>query len=116
MNMMTRRKLYSSVIRVALTTLVLWSVPCIAMRVTPEVVMGTIDFVVAGMAYTWITRRSTSSIYHVAMGVSIAATFLMLWANLAVDLMGSRPGGINLMYVAVICSGNDRSRAFPVYL
>ena len=92
---------------VGLITLLILLVPLVAMQFTDEVNWTAVDFIIAGallfgtgMLLVWALRQSTSLAYRAAMGLTIGTTFLMIWANLAVGLIGSGPNLGNLMYKA----------------
>ncbi|MCW5910753.1 MAG: hypothetical protein KIT62_06750 [Cyclobacteriaceae bacterium] len=94
---------------VAVITLLILSVPFVAMQFTNEVNWSVSDFVIMGilvfstmLAYVLISRYAPGFIYRAAIGLAIGATFLMVWANLAVGLIGSGPHAGNLMYIGVV--------------
>ncbi len=43
--------------------------------------------------------------YRFAVGVALAAAFLLVWMNLAVGLIGSEDNPANLMYFGVLAVG-----------
>lgn len=72
----------------------------------------TFDFVVAGTlvggvagAYWLATRRSVSTTYRVAVGVALAAAFLLTWINGAVGIIGSEDNDANMMFLGVLAIG-----------
>ena len=102
-------KFYQSIPAVALGTALLLMVPLVAMQFTDEVDWSVIDFIIAGALlfgtgtlFVLVVRASENIIYKCAMALAIGATFLMIWANLAVGLIGSGPNVGNLMYIGVI--------------
>ena len=107
--MKKQAKLYPSLIAVAVVTLLLLSVPLVAMQFTPEVSWGLFDFIImgalisgTGIAYVLLSRQAPGIIYRIAMAAALGTTFLMIWANLAVGLIGSGPNAGNLMYGVVV--------------
>ncbi|UOQ70107.1 hypothetical protein [Hymenobacter cellulosilyticus] len=99
---------FQHLVRPALITTCLLSVPLVAMQFTAEVNWTLSDFVVAGglifgtgLAYQLLASRAGSLTYRLAVGVALAAGFLSLWANLAVGIIGSGPNPANLMFGAV---------------
>lgn len=97
-----------NIIRITLVTALILTVPLVAMQFTNEVNWGVFDFIVAGilifstgLAYELIVRKGGSTAYRVAAGITIGTTFLLIWANLAVGLIGSGPNPANLMYISV---------------
>lgn len=105
---------------VALVTVLILLVPLVAMQFSTEVSWSVFDFLVmgvlisgTGLAYVWFIRRFPGILYHVAAALALVTTFLMIWVNLAVGLIGSGPNAANLMYMAVIpvlIAGTVRAR------
>ena len=102
-------KFYESIPGVALGTAVLLSIPLVAMQFTDEVNWGPVDFLIAGLlifgagfAYVMFIRYQSTLVYKAAIASSIGSTFLMVWANLGVGLIGSGPHTGNLMYIGVV--------------
>ena len=94
---------------VGATTLLILSIPSIAMQFTPEVNWSVGDFIIMGIlifttgsAYVLLTRYTPNFIQRAAYGAAIGTTFLMVWANLAVGLIGAGPHAGNLMYIGVV--------------
>jgi hypothetical protein len=94
---------------VGATTLLILSIPFIAMQFTPEVNWSAGDFIIMGIlifatgsAYVLLTRYTPNFIQRAAYGAAIGTTFLMVWANLAVGLIGAGPNAGNLMYIGVV--------------
>jgi len=101
--------LAQSLMRVALATAFLLLIPLVAMQFTHEVVWTFSDFVVAGgllfgagLTYVLIARMGSNTTYRVAAGVAVLAGFLLVWANLAVGLVGSEHNPLNLLYGSVL--------------
>jgi|SRR5688572_21086457 len=97
-----------SVIGVVLVTVLILMIPLVAMQFTDEVKWGLADFIImgalifsTGMGFILITRSSPNIAYKIAAALTFATAFLMVWANLAVGLIGSGPNPGNLMYMAV---------------
>ncbi|GCC50101.1 hypothetical protein SanaruYs_03160 [Chryseotalea sanaruensis] len=97
---------------VALVTGIILLVPLIVMQYTTEVNWGVGDFIVMGIllfgtgaAFVILTAYSYNAIHKVAMVFAIGATFLMIWSNLAVGLIGGGANAGNLMYAAVLLVG-----------
>lgn len=98
-----------SVPGVALLTVLLLLVPLVAMQFTEEVRWGVGDFFImgvlifgSGLFYVLITRRMPNFINRIAMGSAVGSTFLLVWVNLAVGLIGGGPNPGNLMYIGVV--------------
>lgn len=97
---------------VILATAIILSVPLLAMQVTDEVSWGLADFVVAavllagtGVLFTRAVRRTGEIVYRVAVGVALGAALMLVWATLAVGLIGSEDNAANLMYAGVLAVG-----------
>lgn len=110
--MKTEQSLSKSISLLALATAALLMIPLIAMQLTNEVSWTLTDFVFAGtllfgtgLAYKLITRKSSSLIYRFATGLALFSGFFLIWANLAVGIVGSEDNPANLMYFAVIAVG-----------
>jgi hypothetical protein len=99
-------------LRVALMTGLLLLVPLFAMHFTDEVRWNLADFVVAGAllfgagaTYELLARRTDNLAYRAAVGVAVATALVLVWANLAVGLIGSEDNPANLMYLGVLAVG-----------
>ena len=118
--MKKQTKLYLSILGVALSTELLLLVPLAAMQFSDEVNWSVFDFVIAGvllfitgLCYVVVTRFVTHILYRAAMGLTLGTTLFLIWANLAVGLIGAGPTLSNLMFmgvVAVVIIGVVRSR------
>lgn len=96
----------------ATVTAFLLTIPLIAMQFTSEVVWSLSDFIIAGMLlmgtgiiYKLLTRRSARTAYRVATGFALLSGLFLIWANLAVGIIGSENNAFNLIYFAVIAIG-----------
>jgi hypothetical protein len=97
------------VVRIALATALILLIPLLAMQFTDEVVWSLTDFTVAGallsgtgFAYLLLSRRADTTLYRAAVGIALAAALLLVWANLAVGIIGSEDNPANLMYFGVL--------------
>lgn len=106
---MKQRSFSQAILGVVLATILLLMVPLVAMQFTDEVNWGPGDFIVmgfllfsAGFSYVLIVRHTSSVLQRLAVAGTIGATLLLIWANLAVGLIGSGPNPGNLMYLGVI--------------
>ncbi|HMP98771.1 MAG TPA: hypothetical protein PKC24_03250 [Cyclobacteriaceae bacterium] len=104
-----QNNLYKSLSGVALATVILLLVPLFAMQFTTEVNWSAGDFIIMGLllfgtgtAMVVLTQLSKNIVYRIAMILAVGSTFLMIWANLAVGLIGAGPHAGNLMYMGVI--------------
>lgn len=98
-----------SIGRVALGTALLLLIPLVAMQFSREVNWTGFDFLVAsgllfgaGLAFTLLARLGNSAPYRLGMAVAVGAGLLLVWANLAVGLVGSENNPANLLYGAVL--------------
>ena len=83
--------------------------PAVAMRFTSEVDWDETDFIVMGfifgslgLALEFMVTRSESIAYRIASGIAILAAFLLVWANLAVGMIGSEANSYNLLFGGVL--------------
>lgn len=86
--------------------------PLLAMQVTDEVNWSEADFLVFGTmlaiacgTYELTVRLTGSRAYRAAVGVALAAAFLLVWINLAVGIIGGEDNPANLMYGGVLAVG-----------
>lgn len=86
--------------------------PLLAMQFTSEVKWGPEDFGFAiamvvgiGVIYELAARVSSNRAYRVAVGIALAAAFLLIWANAAVGIIGSEDNAVNLWFDAVPAIG-----------
>jgi hypothetical protein len=99
----------NGITRIALATGFILSLPLVAMQFTDEVVWDLFDFVVAGgllfgagLTYELIARKAGNIAYRVAVGATVATALFLVWANLAVGLIGNEDNPANLVYIAVL--------------
>ena len=100
------------IISVVFATAFLLMLPLVAMQFTDDVVWGLFDFIVAGtllvgtgLTYVLVARKAGNMAYRSAVGVALAAALFLVWANLAVGLIGSENEPANLMYLGVLAVG-----------
>lgn len=86
--------------------------PLVAMQFTDEVNWDAADFVFAGallvgvgVPYELAVRKTGDTAYRAAVGVALAAAFLLVWVNAAVGIIGSEGNDANLMYGGVLAVG-----------
>ncbi|MES2554929.1 MAG: hypothetical protein V4604_02200 [Bacteroidota bacterium] len=106
---MKQRSFSKAVLGVVIATILLLMIPFIAMQFTNEVQWGVADFIIMGLllfitgfSFVLITRYTNSLVHRLAVAGAIGTTFLMIWANMAVGLIGYGPNPGNLMYLGVI--------------
>lgn len=106
---MPRRK---NIVRLALITASILSVPLVAMQFSDEVDWSLFDFVFmgalifgTGLAFELTVRKERNSACRVATGLALATGFLLIWMNLAVGIIGSEDNPANLLYIGVLMVG-----------
>ena len=106
---MLDRNAYRSVVGVALATAFMLLIPLLAMQITDEVAWNVFDFVFAGalifgtgLTYVLVARKAGNTAYRFAVGVALAAAFLLVWGNAAVGITDS---GADLMFLWVPAVG-----------
>lgn len=109
---MSARNAYRSVVGLALATAFILLLPLLAMQITNEMNWTLFDFAVAGalifgtgLTYQLVARKAGSFAYRFAVGVALAAAFLLVWLNLGVGVIGSEDDPANLMYGGVLAVG-----------
>lgn len=100
------------IVFILLATVFILLLPLIAMQFTDAVAWKPGDFAVAGvllvgtgLAYQLIARKASNMVYRCALGLALAAALFLIWANLAVGLIGSESEPANLMYIGVLAVG-----------
>jgi hypothetical protein len=109
---MFARNAYRPVVGVALGTAGILLLFLLAMLLTDEMNWGLFDFVFAsvlifgtGLTYVLVARKGGSMAYRFAVGIALAAVFLLIWLNLAVGIIGSEDNPANLLYGGVLAVG-----------
>ncbi len=101
---MLARNAYRSVVGVALATALILLIPLLAgapWTVFDFVFAGTLIFG-TGLTYVLVARKGGSIAYRFAVGVALAAAFLLVWVNGAVGIIGSEDNPANLLYGGVL--------------
>jgi len=82
------------------------------MQFTDEVNWDVADFAFAGallvgvgVPYELAVRKTGDTAYRAAVGVALAAAFILVWVNGAVGIIGSEDNDANLMYGGVLAVG-----------
>jgi hypothetical protein len=55
-----------------------------------------------GLAFEFMARKSASLAYRLAAASALLATFLTIWVNAAVGMIGSEGNPLNLMFAGVL--------------
>ena len=86
--------------------------PLFAMQITDEVVWDAADFAVfgalllgVGVTYELAARMTGNTAYRSAVGVALAAAFILVWLSLGVGIIGADGDPANLMYFGVLAVG-----------
>ena len=86
--------------------------PLVAMQFTDEVNWDVADFALAGalligtgITYELAVRKTGDTAYRAAVGVALAAAFILVWVNGAVGIIGTESDDANLMYGGVLAVG-----------
>jgi len=86
--------------------------PLFAMQFTDQVVWEVADFAVFGaplvgasVTYELAARMTGNAAYRSAVGVALAAAFILVWVNGAVGVIGTGHDDSNLMYGGVLAVG-----------
>ena len=58
-----------------------------------------------GVIYTLAVRKTDNTAYRSAVGVAIAAAFILVWVNGAVGIIGDEGNVANMMYFGVLAVG-----------
>ena len=103
---------YRTAARVVLTAALILMLPFLAMQFSDQMVWDLADFALAGgllvgigLVYALAVRRANSIASRIAIGVALAAALLLVWANLAVGLIGTEQDRANAMYIGVLAVG-----------
>lgn len=86
--------------------------PLVAMQLLDEVAWTLGDFVFAavmiggtGLAFEIALRVSSDIVYRLGFAVALGATFLLVWINAAVGIIGSAGNDANFLYAFVLLFG-----------
>lgn len=97
------------ILYVSLITAGLLLIPLCAMQFTQEVAWTAFDFIAAGVllwvtgiAYAFLAGRTGNTIYKGAAALTAGTALFLIWANLAVGIIGNENNPANLLYFAVI--------------
>ena len=58
-----------------------------------------------GVIYTLARRNADSTAYRFAVGVALAAAFILIWVNGAVGIIGDESNDANMLYFGVLAVG-----------
>ena len=101
-----------NLVRIAVATAVILSIPLVAMQFTNEVNWTFGDFIAMGLllfgsgaAFELVASRENGLVFRTAVGIAVVSTMLLTWVNLAVGFIGSGANPANALYAAVIMVG-----------
>ena len=94
------------------TAAFLLMIPLVMMQISDEWNWSPFDFVIIGtfmagglLAYELALRTSRAVAYRAGAGIACLASFVLLWVNGAVGLIGSENNDANMMYLGVVFVG-----------
>jgi hypothetical protein len=101
-----------NILLLALIVVLLLMIPLVAMQFTHAVAWSPLDFATAGallfgagLAFELIARKASGIAYKAALAAALATALFLVWANLAVGILGSEDNPANWMYVGVLAVG-----------
>src|SRR5688500_17389485 len=96
-------------IGIMLAATLMLMVPAVAMLFTEEARWDETDFIVAGtlllgtgLLVELVARKAGNLSYRAGAGLGLLTALVIVWANLAVGMIGSEDNPANLMYIAVL--------------
>jgi hypothetical protein len=102
-----RRSLWRFVLWASPTALLI--APAVAMQFTGEVLWTPFDFVFAAVLVYGATgtadlaiRKGSNMAYRLGAGLAVLVSFLLIWVNAAVGIIGNEDNPANLMFLAII--------------
>ena len=98
---------YRSVVAVALATAFVLLIPLLtapAWNLADFVFAGALIFG-TGLTYVLAARKAGNIAYRAAVGVALAAAFILVWVTGAVGIIGTEDDNANSMYVGVLAVG-----------
>ncbi len=106
------RTAYRPIVALALVTACLLLVPLVAMQFSDEVSWTLADFVAAGvllygagLVYQLVARKAATVSYRLAAAVALGSALMLVWAALAVGIIGVEGDPADLMYGGVLALG-----------
>lgn len=89
-----------NLILIVLAPALILLVPLVAMQFTKEVAWTLADFIVAGtllvstgLTYVMLARKVSNARHRVVLGGALVVALLLVWAELAVGIIGTPFGG-----------------------
>jgi hypothetical protein len=92
-----------SLIRITLIAALLLLIPLLARWpwTIGDFIFAGILILGAGFGYELISRKTNNKTYKIAVGIAVITTFLLLWINAAVGIIGDK-NPANMLYLGVI--------------
>lgn len=110
--MNNKKALSKSILTVGLIAISLLLVPLVGMQFSDEINWTLSDFIFAGVllfgtgsAFAFVLTNKGSNFYKAGMGIAILASFLVVWSNGAVGIVGHEGESINILYYGVLAIG-----------
>ena len=110
--MKSENKLNKHLLLVISVTGALLLIPLIAMQFTTEVVWTLSDFLIAGLllsgtgaAFVFALHKMENNSYRLGAGIALISTLFLVWANLAVGIVGHEGEDINVLYFIIPAIG-----------
>lgn len=107
--MKSQGKFQKNLIGAAVIAALFLLIPLIAMLISNEASWGIFDFAAAWvlvfsavLIYKLISQQSGNTMYKAATAVGAGTGLFLIWANLAVGLIGSEDNSANIMYLGVL--------------
>jgi hypothetical protein len=95
--------------RVLIIVAIILSIPFFAMLNSTEVRWSLFDFIFAGvilssigLAYEFLSNIGGNVMYKAGFAIGLLSSFIIIWSNLAVGIIGSEDNPANLMYFGVL--------------
>jgi hypothetical protein len=104
---MLNRNAYRSVVGVALATAFILLIPLLAApawNVADFVFAGALIFG-TGLTFVLVARKAGNIAFRGAVGIALAAAFILVWLTGAVGIIGSEDNNANVMYFGVLAVG-----------
>lgn len=105
---MYSKNILRAALSAALSAAFVLLIPLVAMQFTAEVNWTSGDFIFMGvwvfstvLAWELISKKSGKPAYRIAVALAVLASFLLIWVNAAVGIIGE-DNPANLLYLAVV--------------
>jgi len=106
--MNANNKLLKHIMGVGFVAALLLLFPLIGMQFSEEVMWTYTDFIFAGIllfgtgtAFVFALHKMQNSSLRLGAGIALVSTFLLVWVNLAVGIVGHEGESINMLYFTI---------------